>query len=360
MMKIVQSAILSAFVLMSLFTGAFAASYNITYLNTPVGFKSPKPTAINASGLIAGTAQDNLGHTHAFIWEHDGSVRELPMPAGYISCGIHDMNALGQCVGYATDESDNGHAIVWDEDGIPRDLGALDGVYSIARSINIHGQIAGWSGSPGGSIHAMLWDTSGSYTDLGQTQGWLWSRADGVNDSGQVVGGGPGGAFMLSGNALTDLGARIDDIAHNSEACAVNNSGDVVGWQTGVGGEAVLWRSDGTVVTLNTPSEFSMNYVWSINSNTLIAGWSTQISAPLLIKHAVVWDSTGQIKDINPAGMISSHAYDINDNGWIVGDCSNDTTSYAVVWTPVPEPSCILAILCGVMGSGIFVWRQKR
>ena len=42
-----------------------------------------------------------------------------------------------------------------------------------------------------------------------------------------------------------------------------------------------------------------------------------------------------------------------NDNGWIVG-YSTDALGFehAVLWMPVPEPSSILALLCGIGGMG--------
>ena len=199
---------------------AVPGSYATKILSTPDGFKAPRLSAINASGLIAGTAQDGLGRTHAFVWEGGDSIRELATPAVYIACGIHDMNDLGQCVGYATDASDNSHAIVWDADGTPRDLGALDGLYSIARGINNSGQIAGSSGAPDGTVHAMLWNASGGFTDLGQTYGWGWSRAHDINDSGQVVGASGGGswtAFLLSGNSrIVTCAAKNVHVVHHA------------------------------------------------------------------------------------------------------------------------------------------------
>jgi|GEM_PF-1333294 len=358
MKRIMLSAVLSAFVVVFCLTGASAAGYNVTYLTTPAGFKSPKLMAINAFGVIAGTAQDNSGHTYAFVWERDGSVRELAMPAGYISCGIHDMNGLGQCAGYATDILSNGHAIAWDKDGTPRDLGALDGVYSVARSINAHGQIAGWSGAEDGSVHAMIWDMAGNVTDLGQAQGWGWSRAQGINDYGQVAGAfgdSTLSAFKLTGSSVKILGTRIDP--GNSEAIALNSCGDAIVALSGLGKTPVLWKESGPNVPLDG-LDSDIVFAWSINDADQVVGWRQLPSGipPFPANHAIVWDSIGRATDINPAGMTSSIAYDINNNGRIVGTCSNGVNNYAVVWTPVPEPSCCLAT-----GLGLLVlWMRKR
>ncbi|MDH7602808.1 MAG: PEP-CTERM sorting domain-containing protein, partial [Armatimonadota bacterium] len=55
-------------------------------------------------------------------------------------------------------------------------------------------------------------------------------------------------------------------------------------------------------------------------------------------------------------GYTTSQAYDINNNGWIVGTSGGQ----AVLWTPVPEPPSILALVGGITGLGGLALRRKR
>jgi probable HAF family extracellular repeat protein len=337
-------------------TNAFAADYTLKFLQTPDGYSSPVARAINASGQVAGNATVS-GRSHAFLWDTNGSVRELTMPTGYVSCGVLDMNALGQCVGYATDSAGNDHAFAWDTSGSPRDLSVLNSLYSSAWSINIHGQIVGYSGAASGDNRAIIWDMTGNCTDLGQTNGWSFSRAYGINDSGQIVGENPNGAFLLSGSALSDLGARAGST--DSIALAVNSSGDAIGFVRSPNEANYFWKSTGEVVTMQAFLDSYNTRCLSMNdlSQTVGTCFLPSGSFPFVpTSHAVIWTSTGIISDINPTGMTSSHAYDINNNGWIAGNCSSGTNTYAVIWVPVPEPSCLIALIVGCMG---FAFRKR-
>jgi probable HAF family extracellular repeat protein len=67
------------------------------------------------------------------------------------------------------------------------DLGTLGGSSSGANGINDSGQVVGWAYPAGnGAEHAFLY-SGGAMSDLG-TLGGTISGASGINDSGQVVG----------------------------------------------------------------------------------------------------------------------------------------------------------------------------
>ena len=111
------------------------------------------------------------------------------------------------------------------------DLGTLGGSLSLANGLNDSGQVVGASTLPGDlALHAFLY-RSGRMTDLGSLGGDL-SFANGISQSGSLVVGdsatsiGSLHAFLYRAGRLRDLGTLGGDFA---TAAAVNDSGQIVG-----------------------------------------------------------------------------------------------------------------------------------
>jgi probable HAF family extracellular repeat protein len=115
------------------------------------------------------------------------------------------------------------------------DLGTLDGNFSRANAINDAGQVVGWSTTARGDFHAFITDPNGvGMIDLG-TLGGNFSQASNINDVGQVVGvssiggdhafiTGPNGVGMTDLNSLVEIPARIV----LKSAIDINNAGQVL------------------------------------------------------------------------------------------------------------------------------------
>jgi probable HAF family extracellular repeat protein len=113
------------------------------------------------------------------------------------------------------------------------------------NAINDQGHAVGWSNwgaepppSPGaGQIssgtHAVLW-VNGTPTDLGALGDNTFASANGVNNFDAVVGnstvGGAPHAFLYSKGKMTDLGNLAQDPLLSSDADAINDRGEIVGW----------------------------------------------------------------------------------------------------------------------------------
>lgn len=257
-------------------------SYSLTDLGTLPGKSISHPTGINNQAQVTGFTE-----SHAFLWTSGVMLDLGTLPGGTISTGI-GINNLGDVVG--------------------------DSQYS----------------PQGGSIrHATLW-SNGSATDLGFLPSWgNYSRGNGINDSGQVVGhSGPDltttstRAFIWdAANGMRDLGTLGGQY---SQALSINNSGVVTGnAQTSIAFEAnhaFIWDAAGGMRDLGTiaGSYSSGNF---INANGHITGASSISSDNR--EHAFLYDGTRML-DLGAIGdndFLSdrSAGYGINIHDEVVG-----------------------------------------
>lgn len=132
-------------------------------------------------------------HLHAFLWDAHGLKRDLGT-LGLETSIADDINNRGQIVGSVSDPHAPEHAFLW-EKGHMRDLGALPGFHtSYAVAINDSGEVVGnvSTGDPN-KDHAFLW-RDGKMVDLNtlipSNSGWVLERAIGINNRGQIIGGG--------------------------------------------------------------------------------------------------------------------------------------------------------------------------
>ena len=131
------------------------------------------------------------------------------------------INGSGQVVGFYQPSSY--HAFLY-SNGELADLGTLPGnVESGATGINATGQVVGWSTNSKGNQHAVLY-SNGTMTDLNTLipSGWTLTYAEGINDSGKIVGcgnynGSGTRAFLLTpeflpGDANMDWTVNVADL----------------------------------------------------------------------------------------------------------------------------------------------------
>ncbi len=191
-----------------------------------------RATAINDSGQVVGYSYDDVsGNSYAFLWQN-GRMQNLGMGAAY---GINDN---GQVVGDSQDSSGSYYAFLW-ENGVTQDI--VPG--GVALGINSIGQVVGGArNAVSGQSMAFLWQNN-SVTALGLLPGGYYSWATGINDSAQVVGYACDAnwqpkAFLYQDGTMQDLGTLPGG---NGIADGINDSGQVVGggshdfvWQNGI------------------------------------------------------------------------------------------------------------------------------
>ena len=277
---------------------AATTTYTITNLGSlgPAGNDITEPEAINASGQVAGFSDTSTTIT-------------FPCPGHYKpprTCSSHPQ-----------------HAFLY-SNGTMTDLGSLGGADkgSSALAINASGEVAGLSQTAtAGVTHAALW-TGTTTVDLGALaplSSGSWSSADGINDSGQVIGAwapGENGTgthhpWLYSNGTMTSLPVPSGLTAPSCVPGAINNSGQIAGYCTDASGNyhGVLWQN-GTVTTLGTLGGLQVETVTAINNNGQITGRGTTSTGAL----DGFLDSNGTVTDLGA----SFFPVALNDNGVIV------------------------------------------
>ena len=248
------------------------------------------------------------------------------------------------------------HAFRW-QNGHLTDLGALPGVNSAeGTAINERGWIAGVSQygvmDPfigGGAVRAVLWK-NGSITDL-DTLGGYESNPVSVNDAGEIVGfstvDGPIDPYSFLGQSIHTFywrnGATRDvgtlggpdafaGVAHQLTGVAVGFSftNSIPNPTTGIPTlHPFLWKNGhmqdlGTLGgTLCCQGSFIANSRGQIASDSTLTGD--------LYDHPFLWDK-GRLIDLGTLGGSNGFAYNISENGDVVGAADLPASRHAFLW----------------------------
>lgn len=232
--------------------------------------------AVNDAGQFAGTAtngeSDDYLPSEAYAWDPSTGWTGLGRESE-----VADLNDAGQIL-VSTSGSDPEHILVWTPGSPPRDIGTghsgdlnnagqvVWGSYpnpgndeqqthlwdpatdtrteipiSQPSGLNDEGQVVGERDIASEQTHAVVWSAAEGLTDLGTLPGDTWSSARGINQLGHVIGlSGTGAsdgevedgrfhAFVWDPDAgMRDLGVLSP--SESSEAVAINDAGQVVGW----------------------------------------------------------------------------------------------------------------------------------
>ncbi len=305
---------------------------------------------INNLGDIAGyRIVDRGAGIYQAVLYSDGTKTDLGTLGGRSSFA-YGINDLGQVVGHSDLPADSAsgtppsHAFLYSGDGMT-DLGTLGGRNSFAYGgINNLGQVGGTADLPvdpvtGTSVfHAFLY-SDGAKTDLGSLGG-AYSNANGINNSGQVVGSarltttpGFGHAFLSSGGRLTDL-RLLQGTDGNSIAFGINDLGQVVGWSDIANGGIHAFLYSGGMVDLGTLGG-SESIAAGINNLDEVVGWADTANNG---RHAFLY-SSGVMNDLNSmipsdSGWNLVNAGAINNVGEIIGGGVKEGRNHSVLLRP--------------------------
>ena len=334
---------------------------------------------INNLGQVTGNAQTATGQPaprlNTFLWDEPGPMINLGvLPGSNNFSRGYAINDFGVVVG----ESDNNtsRAFVYANGtltGLIRLAGDND--RGVAHDINNNGVIVGIS-SNGVASRPTRW-VNGVASDLGSVDGLSTTtgRAWGLNEAGQAVGNSrrdtagtvTQATFWSGTGAPLNLGSLLPDSF--SDAFAINAAGTIAG--VAVAGntssgtnirQAVRWTFDGSAYALEALGSMGRTFseAKAINDAGQIVGFVTNISGSP--QRAFLYQA-GAMVDLNTfidvaSGFTLATAEGINDRGDIVGWGMVGGQNRAYMLQAIPEPSSAALLLAGLLGGGL--WRARR
>ncbi len=166
-----------------------AIVYSLEDLGVVKEMEASQPAALNSVGSVVGTAYGGEYATCAFHYDY---LQKFIHEEGAADSRAFGINSTSMIVGDAFPVGPmepRSHATLW-KDGIPMDLGVLPGqVYSRANGINAMGQVVGYSGLQRDSTEsrAFVWSGQTGMIDIG-TLGGAYAQAYAINDAGYITG----------------------------------------------------------------------------------------------------------------------------------------------------------------------------
>lgn len=310
-------------------------SYTVTDLGT-LGGTSSQAWAINNSGQIVGqsfTNNSGSSERHAFSYKN-GVMQDLGTLGGPFSDAF-GVNDAGQVVGRSEGSQGIESPFLFANNQMTN-LGVLPNDWgAVAFSLNKAGATVGLSIHNGSTnpfvfipIYRGFLYKGGVMQDLSLLFGGAPSRAEDINNSGQIVGSfnfdpfdcGQGRAFLYTGDKVMELGVLPGSAC--SAAIAINDAGEIVGINSAADGSAprMFYYYQGVMHDLGSVGSEGAG-PRSINNAGEIVGSFTP-GAPF--SYAAFIYSDGLLRDLNsliPAssGWVLNVASGINDSGQIVG-----------------------------------------
>lgn len=326
--------------------------YDVTDIGILPGGVSSEARAVNNQGVVVGVSDAGISWQRAFVWEN-GVLTELPGGPPNVRSWANDINDAGQIAGVIMNDGVNQMATLW-ENRNPISLGSFGGTQSGAMKIDQSGRVVGWamfSPDPTNRRYRPFLYENGVMTNLGLAPSEPYAEATAISDNGQfIVGDGPisqrsaqmnGPLVFDSINGVSPLGT----LGGRSGSCrAVNDNGWMVGaTDNGILGatgyycdHAFLYRDEKMIDLGVVYGNASRAY--AVNNLNVIVGTSWDSNAIPWAKRGFVRFDT-QMIDLNtllppgsPWRIID--AFDINDNGQIVGSGQINGATHAVLLTP--------------------------
>jgi len=206
-----------------------------------------------------------------------------------------------------------------------------------ASAINDAGVSAGWYETNNGRT-AVSWSADNQLTLLGKLPGLPSALANDINEAGTIVGFAFTNDFLNSRAFIwhSDTGMQaLADLGGNASlAQAINADGTAVGWSFDASAvlHAVKWDASGSLTDLNPTGAISE--ALGINDAGDIVGWVFPATGSASRAH--LWMHDGTEIDLGTLGGPGSQAFGVNNNLGIVGvsDRPSPLPPVAFIWRP--------------------------
>jgi pimeloyl-ACP methyl ester carboxylesterase len=364
-MRSLTSLVLLSLVLFSSLAGAAPPAYQVIELKSAHPGGRTDPSAIMPNGDSVGSSfkASGIGAT-AVVWPAIGNGTPAPLTPPDIFALVNATNVAGMIGGEFFNLTRN-HAALW-IGGAPLLLPDPPSIPGTQREPNTRVTGVAANGDAAGTADFAILDGHGCCTT--QSEAVLWSGGhatllpslggkvtlvNDMNEAGLVVGISKTPQFRFRGvvwqnGTITQVLAPLPG-ALDSRAEGVNDLGEIVGSSGGNG--AVRWAAGGVnpvILPPLAPGRFAS--ASDLNNNGWVVG-SGQNSA--FRPHAALWIGANTVIDLNstidPAsGWELRHAAAINDDGWIVGEGRFQNRLTGFLLRPLRTP---VVVIPGILGS---------
>jgi len=280
-----------------------------------------------------------------------------PVWGGSRALGVSDN---GVVVGYGWDAYHNGEALRW-SNGVSTDLPDFllppsPYVRSRANKVSLNGMIAGYSYVDAYGAHAAVWK-NGNIIDLGSSGSQAFSQLVDINNNGMACGSDGSAPYVwteANGKKYLGILPFPGNSSYTAEAYGINNNGVVAGrMKMWVDSHAAIWDPVSGWLVIDAEGNESMAN--AINDNNVAVVQKTGQNSQY---HACVWSALDGLRQMADLNASQSLPYAINNDGVIVGEAAVPASGeYAVVWDDTDITHCykLQDLVEGLAGSG---WTQ--
>jgi len=340
-------------------TEAIALTYQFTALNPLFGESFGQAYGINDLGQVVGWSGHSSGGgqaamiTQATIW-NGPTPTALSTLSGGVTSQAFGINNAGVAVGF-THDAPGDRATIWNGT-TPTALSPISsGTGGVATAINNAGMVAGYSDLSTGSRQTTVWNGA-IPTGLNFLPGTDSSTASfGINESGAVVGNSrtssPFSNQATIWNGSIPTGLNLLSGFTGSTAFGINDAGIVVG-ESLIPTQATVWNG-------GIPTGLGGGIAYDINNDGVVVGVGGDGNKVF----ATVWIG-GVAFDLDTlttaTGWHLIEARAINASGQIVGWGNNPSGDLeAFLLTPTPLPAALPLFVTGLGALGLLGWRRK-
>jgi uncharacterized membrane protein len=315
------------------------SNYTVTDLGTF------QPSHINNQGEIVGSV-NSIGTITPALWQNGSVVSVGP-------AGAHPtaLNNSGVVAGTIPGAGGSVQAAIL-SGGSATPIATPGGSPAIPNAVNASGAVAGTfeaAATSGATQDHAFMTSGGAATELPPLSGYAAAQALAINDGGAVAGNvsrGTGFDAVTQHRAVVWSGAAPGDLGtfggQNSAVYGINNNGYVVGYAdvAGISSDPTLLRRAAEwhgglkteLVSLALDSPAVAN---AINNHNVVVGSSTSAFGA---QTAAIWIS-GSVFDLNKriptaTGWVLQSAAGINDSGQIVGIGTHNGVAAGFLLTP--------------------------